>query len=562
MSSRLQQIRVGTLANLQQPALLPYDVSRPWLVAHTAAVLPVAAQLCEGVALQLLQQHAPKQARLLFFEATPSAHFPQLKRLLAASEQRWGEQFYKVEAVRKHLTEWEELTHRRFALLAQAGAADIHAYNATATYAEPLIYLLLSGLGNTLSEPPTLGQLQTLCREGAKVGIVPLLLRNTAEEVAESRSDEVRCAAVQQFWNSISPQMVGVDVRGTPQPLNIPLALWRLLERFGLQLGFGDLTKVWADNLLARIQQTESSGDRQDFLHTRIGLTGATSAFFSMGDKSMVYHAMIAGTSGTGKTTLLNNVLLGACEAYPPSALRLTLMDFKSGISFHEYAGLAHVKALYAPVKFDFAQALQCLTQFSDEVHARYALFRGEGADNIADYNRTASEPLPYQVLVIDEAQKLFEGRDFTQKDAVKLPLSQIAKEGRAAGMHIILSTQSYYNVDLSADVKGQFNLRVGLRQASIEDCSALMGLGRQNDAMLTLPYFTAIYNAHQGEEKYNRVVALDDLPKADFKARLGALKAHYPSTVSADVMPDAPLLATPQPSLAENAIPSWLLSV
>lgn len=557
----MQQLCIGTLGNLQQPALLPYDVSRPWLVVHDAITLRTAAPLCEGVALQLLRQHAPKQARILFFEATPSATFPQIKRLVAASEQQWGEQFYKVEAVRKRLTELEELTHRRFALLAQAGAADIHAYNATATYAEPIIYLLLSGLGSGLSEPQTLTQLQTLCREGAKVGIVPLLLRNTTEEQAESRSDEVRCATVQQFWNSISTQVMGVDVCKTPQPLNIPPALWQLLQRFGLQLGFGQWVGAWVDNLLARIQQVDDVGDRQDFLNVRIGLSGATPAFFSMGEKSNVSHSLIAGASGTGKTTLLNNLLLGACEQYPPELLQFTLMDFKSGISFHEYAGLAHVTALYAPLKLDFPQALRCLSTFAEEVDARYALFRSTGADKIADYNRIANEPLPHKVLVIDEVQKLFEGRDFSQKDAVKLPLSQIAKEGRAAGMHIILSTQSYYNVDLSADVKGQFNLRVGLRQASIEDCSALMGLGRQNDAMLTLPYFTAIYNAHQGEEKYSRVVTLDDLPKADFKQRLAALKGRYPgeiasgSTAESDVPVVQPTVST------DNTIPAWLLS-
>jgi hypothetical protein len=540
------QLRIGSLGQLQYPALVPYECRSPWLVTYDAASLPLAAEIGEGVALQLLQQHALGHARVVLFEANPSPHFAQLKRLFAASEQRWGEQLFTAKDCLKRLTEWEELVHRRFALLAQAGAADIYAYNANAARAESILYLLLNGLGNAVSEPQPLQQLENLCRQGAAVGIIPMLLHHTQEQT-DLQLPEARRKALQSFWQTAYSQAVGLDMRGQVQPLNIPSELWRLLQRFGLQLGVGQLSQSWADSLLAATQQAQDDNGESDFLHIRIGLTGANPAYFSMGEKSDAYHALIGGATRTGKTTLLNNLIVTACETYSPQQLQLTLMDFKDGVSFWEYEGLAHIAALYAPTKADFPAALQCLAAFEQQMSARYVQFRSARVARLADYNRVAAESLPRCVLIVDEVQSLFEGRDYKQKAEVKRLLSSLAKKGAAAGVHMIISTQSFQNVELESDVKDQFHLRIGLRHASAMGCRALMG--RDNDAMLNLERFTAIYNSHQGEDKHNRTVVLDNLP--DFLPRLDALKAKYPHPVQ--MQPKPVTLTHPVPAASSK---------
>lgn len=542
------QLRIGSLGQLQYPALVPYQCRQPWLVVCDAATLPLAADVAEGVALQLLQQHALGLAQVALFEATPSPYFAQLKRLFAASEQRWGEQLFTAKDCQKRLTAWEELIHRRFALLAQTGAADIYAYNATAARAEPVLYVLLNGLGGALSESQPLQQLETLCRQGASVGILPVLLHNVQEQT-ELQLPDVRRNALQSFWQTLHQQAVGLDVRRQVTPLNIPSDLWRLLQRFGLQVGVGRVSQTWADGLLAATQQAHDSNGESDFLHIPLGLVGANPAYFSMGEKSDVYHALIGGATRTGKTTLLNNLIVTACETHSPQQLQLTLMDFKDGVSFWEYAGLAHVAALYAPPEADFTAALHCLSAFEQQMSARYAQFRTARVARLVDYNRVAAEPLPRCVLIADEVQSLFEGRDYKQKAEVKRILSSLAKKGAAAGMHMILSTQSFQNVELESDVKDQFHLRIGLRHASAMGCRALMG--RDNDAMLNLERFTAIYNSHQGEDKHNRTVALAALP--DFLARLDALKARYPSLTPPLPAPPPVTPTTPKASTARR---------
>lgn len=118
----------------------------------------------------------------------------------------------------------------------------------------------------------------------------------------------------------------------------------------------------------------------------------------------------------------------------------------------------------------------------------------------------------------------------------MKRLVSHIAKQGRAAGLHIILSTQSFEHLELDGDAKDQFHLRIGFRHGPGGGCRALMG--RDNDAMLGLPKYTVIYNSHQGEERKNRRVRLNDLP--NFRERLDALKARFPSTLQTTPKPES----------------------
>ena len=162
--------------------------------------------------------------------------------------------------------------------------------------------------------------------------------------------------------------------------------------------------------------------------------------------------------------------------------------------------------------------------------------------------------------LYLSRTQVIQEDADWTRQETVKLCLASIAKQGRAAGVHLILCTQSYGKLGL-AEVAGQVRLRVGLRLADIDDCAALMGLASGNNVMSTLPDFTAVYNAHLGETKHNRIVALDGLPKSDFKTRLAALKNRYPSPVAASLMPEIEPLSVASPPIVEkSSVPSWLL--
>lgn len=519
----IQQVRIGTLTAIKYPGFVPYDGRQPWVVKTDAASSSLGAEIVEAVALQLLGQHRPGDAQCMLYESSPGPLLAKIKRLLAASDKQWGEQLFTAQQCQRRLAELEELAHRRYALLAQAGVVDLQAYNRSAARAEVVIYLVLNGIGNALADTRTLQQLMVICSKGPAVGIVPLLLNN-GEGAHDLTVSTQMGEAVEGFWESISPQSVGFSLGRTVSPIGVADELWRLMQRFQLQLGVGQLSQTAADALLALGQHDQDANGEKDFLQIEVGTAGADPASFKMGEKSDVYHALIGGATRTGKSTLLNNLIISACEVHSPEQLQLTLMDFKAGVSFWEFDGLGHVSDLYAPLNDDFSAAIQCLERFTRQITDRYAMFRTARVDRLSDYNRVA-HPLPRCLLIVDEAQKMFEGRNYSEKGAVKQLLSTLAKQGAAAGVHVILSTQSFQNVELEGDVKDQFHLRIGLRHASAMGCRALMG--RDNDAMLTLPRFTAVFNSHQGEPQYNQVVALG--PLHDFPARLEQLKGRFP---------------------------------
>jgi hypothetical protein len=123
-----------------------------------------------------------------------------------------------------------------------------------------------------------------------------------------------------------------------------------------------------------------------------------------------------------------------------------------------------------------------------------------------------------------------------------------LVAENAAFGLHIVLSTQSYQNLDLEPDVKAQFHLRIALRLSTSMECRALMG--RDNDAPLGLPRFAAVYNRHQGDASKNRILALDDLPREELMTRLEKLRRQYPG-------PAVPPMPEAQPDGPEAAIKS-----
>ncbi|KOR31026.1 hypothetical protein TI04_02935 [Achromatium sp. WMS2] len=331
---RLLQVLVGKLDQPNFPAYIPYNSTTPWIVAHDENSVAIATEVCEGVTLQLLKQHLPKQAKLYFFEAAPSQNFKYIKRILADAEQQWGKQLFTANECISYIKQCEELVRQRFTLLAQSKVADIHQYNINSARVEPIIYLMISGLGTDLSEHRFLQQLDMLGKQGGATGIVLLLLRNRQEETAPY-IPELRRNQLAAFWQSMQTQAVGLDLQESNiQPINIPSELWRLLQRFNIKLGLGSLCDELTNALLEQIKQPEDSSGNYDFLHIAIGHVGHTPAYLSMGEKSNAYHALIGGATRTGKTTLINNIILKACEEYPPQTTTILPHRFQKRYQF------------------------------------------------------------------------------------------------------------------------------------------------------------------------------------------------------------------------------------
>ena len=170
-------------------------------------------------------------------------------------------------------------------------------------------------------------------------------------------------------------------------------------------------------------------------------------------------HVLVAGTTGAGKSELLQTLIAGLAASAPPDRLSFLLVDYKGGAAFAECARLPHTVGLVTDL--DGALTERALTSLGAELRRRERLLRAAGCpdlDAYADTRSMARDPLARLVLVVDEFATLAE----------ELPdflggLVGIAQRGRSLGVHLVLATQRPAGV-VSPDIRANTSLRIALR--------------------------------------------------------------------------------------------------
>ncbi len=172
-------------------------------------------------------------------------------------------------------------------------------------------------------------------------------------------------------------------------------------------------------------------------------------------------HALVAGTTGAGKSELLQSLVASLAVANRPDALNLLLVDYKGGSAFRDCARLPHTVGVVTDLDGHLTE--RALVSLSAELKRREELLAHADAKDIEDYV-TAGEPLgplPRLLIVIDEfAGLVAELPDFVSG------LVGIAQRGRSLGIHMVLATQRPSGV-VSPEIRANTNLRVALRVTS-----------------------------------------------------------------------------------------------
>jgi hypothetical protein len=169
-------------------------------------------------------------------------------------------------------------------------------------------------------------------------------------------------------------------------------------------------------------------------------------------------HVLIAGTNGGGKSNLINEMLATLISMNSPDELRLALIDNKGGVELSHFDNIPH---LLMPMVSQPDDVLPALMQLSGLMRARFAQFLKVGARKLADFNARVTEPIPRVVIVIDEMATLI-GIDDTPE--IQRELRTISSQGRAVGVHLVISTQ-HPSVDVVPGwIKTNLNLRIAAK--------------------------------------------------------------------------------------------------
>ncbi|WP_347351716.1 FtsK/SpoIIIE domain-containing protein [Intrasporangium sp.] len=169
-------------------------------------------------------------------------------------------------------------------------------------------------------------------------------------------------------------------------------------------------------------------------------------------------HALVGGTTGAGKSELLQTLVASLAVHNRPDELSFVLIDYKGGSAFHHCAGLPHVLGVVTDL--DEHLTTRALTSLGAELRRRERLFAQVGAKDLDDYRRLApaGDRPARLVLVVDEFKVLAdELPDFVSG------LVRLAAVGRSLGVHLVLATQRPAGI-VSADMRANVSLRIALR--------------------------------------------------------------------------------------------------
>ncbi|TGO06138.1 FtsK/SpoIIIE domain-containing protein [Serinibacter arcticus] len=274
----------------------------------------------------------------------------------------------------------------------------------------------------------------------------------------------------------------GVPVLAAPTSAGVPPGPWTRIDAAG-RCGVAPL---WRRTLLAALSPTAlpseltallgrptthgiasawaGSGTWTDTLAVPLGLdpTGRPRLVDLVADGP---HALVAGTTGSGKSELLAAWAIAMAVRHPPRRLQLLLVDYKGGATFAAAADLPHTVGLLTDL--DSAASDRALTALRAELRRREHLVAAAGARGIEEL----TEPPARLVVVVDELRALVEDSPDRLGDLVRL-----ATQGRSLGVHLVLATQRPSGV-VNAQLRANVNLRLSLRVLDPGDSTDVIGV-------------------------------------------------------------------------------------
>ncbi len=240
-------------------------------------------------------------------------------------------------------------------------------------------------------------------------------------------------------------------------------------------------------------------GDSSQELVVPLGRAGAMRLQSVRLGRGTSQHLLVAGKTGSGKSTFLHAFITNAALHYSPDQVEFYLIDFKKGVEFKTYAThrLPHARVIAIESEREFG--LSVLERLDGELRRRGELFRVAGVQDVPGYRAACpNERMPRIVLVIDEFQELFVEDDKLAQDSALL-LDRLVRQGRAFGVHVMLGSQTLSGAySLARSTMGQMAVRVAL-QCSEADAHVILSDERNMAARYLTRPGEAIYNDQNG---------------------------------------------------------------
>ena len=189
-----------------------------------------------------------------------------------------------------------------------------------------------------------------------------------------------------------------------------------------------DLSKNWASSQVFKSMSAP------------IGVSKSGIVYLDLHDKAHGPHGLVAGTTGSGKSEILQTYILSMSILYHPYEVGFVIIDFKGGGMVNQFRNLPHLVG--AITNIDGKEIDRSLKSIKAELNKRQRLFAEADVNHIDKYIKKfksgeVSEPLPHLILIVDEFAELKADQPEFMKELISA-----ARIGRSLGVHLILATQ------------------------------------------------------------------------------------------------------------------------
>ena len=184
-------------------------------------------------------------------------------------------------------------------------------------------------------------------------------------------------------------------------------------------------------------------------------------------------HALVSGTTGSGKSIFVNSIIVSLIMRNSPDDLKMVLVDPKK-VEMSRYRDMPH---LLCPIITEAQEAKALMDKLCVEMEDRYKLFAENGCTNIKEFNEDAPglglDKLPYIMVFFDEYADMVD-----QCKEISMPVVSIAQKARACGIHMCIATQRPSTNVVTGVIKANLPTHVALMMASAVDSMTIIGEG------------------------------------------------------------------------------------
>ena len=513
-----------------QPATVPWPVAASLVIRTSAEQKETSSAMLQAMMLRVATGIPAGQSRFTIIDPLGLGkqfagfmHLADHDELLVTSR-IWTEP-QLIEQKLADITEQMEVVIQKYL---RNEYPSIGAYNADAEVPEPYRFVVVANFPANFNETSA-RRLASIASSGARCGVYLVLSVDPKQQMPSGFS----LAEVEQHatvLNLKNGSFSWADPEFSKWPLTVEQApsdevFTRIIQRVGRAAKAAKRIVVPFDRVAPKHEEWWHGSTAEEVL-APLGPAGAKKLQFLKLGKGTSQHVLIAGKTGSGKSTLMHAMITSLALQYSPNEIQFYLIDFKKGVEFklYDHYALPHARVIAIESEREFG--LSVMEQLDRELKRRGDLFREFSVQNVAGFRQTGhSDPMPRILLLIDEFQEIFVEDDKIAQDAA-LILDRLVRQGRAFGIHVLLGSQTLGgSYSLPRATMGQMAVRIAL-QCNEADSSLILSDDNTAARLLTRPG-EAIYNDANGMVEGNnpfQVVFLTDEQREQFLGDLRKL--------------------------------------